>query len=94
MARYDYRCPSCGTVELLRPMGHADAAAPCPDCGRVARRLFSSPGASSAGSPTAQLRDRADRSAHEPRIVRGGPPSGTRVQRRSSDRRHQRLPRP
>jgi putative FmdB family regulatory protein len=31
MARYEYRCKSCGsTFELRRPMAEADAAAPCP----------------------------------------------------------------
>lgn len=94
MARYDYCCSSCGTVEVLRRMGDAGAAEPCPTCGRAARRLFSIPGVSSAGSLAAGLQDRADRSAHEPTVVSGGPPPGRRVQRRSSDPRHQRLPRP
>jgi putative FmdB family regulatory protein len=34
MPIYEYRCCQCGTeFERLRPMGRADEAGPCPQCG-------------------------------------------------------------
>ncbi|HEX6447600.1 MAG TPA: zinc ribbon domain-containing protein [Streptosporangiales bacterium] len=44
MARYEYRCRSCGDrFEVTRPMAESDAPASCP-CGEPhADRVFSSP---------------------------------------------------
>ncbi|MCU1666976.1 MAG: putative regulatory protein FmdB family, partial [Pseudonocardia sp.] len=43
MPTYGYRCPSCGSFELVRPMAEASDPACCPDCGEVARRVFGGP---------------------------------------------------
>lgn len=50
MARYDYRCSSCGKVfEVEHPMTeHPDIA--CPDCGASAAKVFSASGISFQGS--------------------------------------------
>ena len=44
MARYDYRCPSCGlTFEVEHPMGERPRIV-CPDCGAEAARVFDASG--------------------------------------------------
>lgn len=50
MARYDYRCSSCGTTfEIEHPMG-AHPKVVCPQCGHEATRVFSASGISFNGS--------------------------------------------
>ena len=40
MARYDYRCPSCGTqFEVEHPMSERPMVT-CPSCGAVAQQVF------------------------------------------------------
>ena len=50
MARYDYRCPACGSVfEVEHPMGeHPEVA--CPACGGLAEHVFSASGIVFKGS--------------------------------------------
>jgi len=43
MAAYDYRCESDGVFELTLPLGTAPTAAPCPECGEDAPRIYSAP---------------------------------------------------
>ncbi|WP_028264151.1 FmdB family zinc ribbon protein [Atopobium fossor] len=44
MARYDYRCPSCGTTfEVEHPMSERPEIA-CPNCGKKAEKLFAASG--------------------------------------------------
>lgn len=44
MARYDYKCPSCGTqFEVEHPMGERPKVL-CPSCGTEAQRVFSTSG--------------------------------------------------
>ena len=50
MARYDYRCPSCGSVfEVEHPMS-AHPTVSCPSCGHVAERVFDPSGIVFKGS--------------------------------------------
>ena len=49
MARYDYRCTSCGTTfEVEHPMSERPDIA-CPACGARANRVFSAAGISFKG---------------------------------------------
>lgn len=44
MPIYEYRCAGCGRVfESLRALAVADDPAPCPDCGKAAKRILSAP---------------------------------------------------
>lgn len=44
MARYDYKCPSCGAqFEVEHPMSEHPTIV-CPDCGAEAQRVFSASG--------------------------------------------------
>ena len=50
MARYDYRCPSCGTqFEVEHPMSERPTIT-CPSCGEVAQRVFEASGIVFKGS--------------------------------------------
>lgn len=50
MARYDYRCTSCGTVfEVEHGMSERPAIA-CPTCGNAAEKVFSASGIEFKGS--------------------------------------------
>ena len=50
MARYDYKCGSCGEVfEVEHPMG-AHPKVTCPKCGKRAERAFSPSGIVFSGS--------------------------------------------
>jgi len=51
MPIYEYLCPKCGLkFEALRAMSQAGEDAPCPGCGKSARRVLSSFSKSSEGS--------------------------------------------
>lgn len=44
MARYDYKCPSCGKqFEVEHPMSERPTIT-CPDCGTEAQRVFTASG--------------------------------------------------
>ena len=50
MARYDYKCPSCGsTFEVEHPMS-AHPKVNCPKCGHEAERVFETSGIVFKGS--------------------------------------------
>ncbi|WP_417118517.1 FmdB family zinc ribbon protein [Olsenella phocaeensis] len=50
MARYDYKCPSCGTrFEVEHPMSTHPSVS-CPKCGSKAQKVFSSSGIVFSGS--------------------------------------------
>lgn len=65
MARYDYRCTSCGTTfEVEHPMSeHPDVS--CPDCGAAAERVFSPSGIRFVGSGFYNTDQRGGSSATE-----------------------------
>lgn len=94
MPTYRYACPDCGAVDLIRPMRDSAAPVACPTCAGPARRVFGAPAlrALSAGLRTAL--DAQHRSADAPRVVSSVPGRPARVQRRASDPRQLRLPRP
>ena len=74
MPVYAFTCDACGPFEAWRPVADASAALACPTCRTLARRHFTPPGVTRTPAPLRVARDREDRSAHEPEVVRG--PSG------------------
>jgi putative FmdB family regulatory protein len=90
---YQYLCAGCGPFEVSRPIGTAGPREGCPACGRLAARTFSTPALTSPRSAPNRVREAADRSAHEPRLVSGPPPRAARS-RRSFNPLHVKLPRP
>jgi len=81
---YDYSCPGCGPFEVRADVSAAGYGAGCPQCGRVAGRVFSTPGGraprrrrqlSGLGGPALQHVDRAQSGA----AAIGGLPPGTRL---------------
>ena len=93
MALYDYLCTKCGPFEASRPLGTAGPREDCPICGRTAGRAYSAPAVTSPGSAINRVREAADRSAHEPRIVPDPPPRAARSTRPPNPL-HAKLPRP
>jgi len=92
---YEFRCPSGTATEATFPLAEVPRSIDCPCCAEVARRVFASPRLSVAGTAAYQLVDDAERSAHEPAVVRS-PAPGTRSRRTAytTNPLHQRLPRP
>ena len=43
MPLYEYRCKSCGEFEAWRSMSEYNAPINCPECDRVATKIFSAP---------------------------------------------------
>lgn len=94
MPTYRYACTDCGPVDLVRPMSESGAAAACPTCAGPARRVFGAPALRALPSALRGALDAQHRSADAPRVVSSVPGRPTRVQRRASDPRQLRLPRP
>jgi putative FmdB family regulatory protein len=93
MARYDYLCRRCGVIEVVLPMGSAAERRPCASCGAAARRVYTAPAAPRRDPALTTARETADRSAHEPAVVRGPPPA-LRRPAAAPNPLHLRLPRP
>lgn len=92
MVTYQYRCPSCGPIEVSRPMGAARPTETCERCDAVAPREFAAPMLRRTSPTAARLRDVQDASASEPQVVTGVPPARRRAA--PPDPRHAALPRP
>jgi putative FmdB family regulatory protein len=91
---YSYICAACGAFDLVRPMAAAGEPVTCSNCGSAARRVFGTP---SLRLVPAALRDALDaghRSTDAPEVVTVLPPRTGRTQRRATDPRQARLPRP
>jgi len=73
MAAYDYRCERDGVFELTMPLGTAPSAAPCPDCGEEAPRIFSAP---LTAAPSIDRSGPFGMTPIPPPPGRGGPPGG------------------
>lgn len=50
MARYDYKCPSCGAVFEVEHGMTEHPAVECPQCGTAAEKVFSASGIKFEGS--------------------------------------------
>jgi putative FmdB family regulatory protein len=74
MAIYEYLCSTCGTFEVTRPMGTAQASHPCLSCDYPARRAYGVPLLNRTARPLADALTRAERSRDQPEVVRSVPP--------------------
>jgi putative FmdB family regulatory protein len=70
MPRYEFYCPYCGSFECWRALSEATASMSCPQCQRIARRVYTVPGLVRTPPAIAQARYRAEKSAFEPEVVR------------------------
>jgi putative FmdB family regulatory protein len=78
---YEFLCEDCGSFEQRRSLAAAGGPIPCPSCGREARRVYSMPNTRRMPAALSGAMDRAEKSAHEPEVVRrpaGGTGSGKR----------------
>jgi putative FmdB family regulatory protein len=91
VALYDYRCDTCGSFEVFRPLGAAREQENCPECGSLSGRRFGTGGLTAPASPARQAWEAAARTASEPGV--SGPPPA-RPRPRSTNPLHARLPRP
>ncbi len=70
MPIYEFLCESCGPFEERRSMDEARDATVCPGCGNEARRVYSTPNTNRVPAGLSKAMDRAEKSAHEPEVVR------------------------
>ncbi|MFD1530428.1 zinc ribbon domain-containing protein [Pseudonocardia aurantiaca] len=92
MVRYEYRCPACGPWTAAFPMGAAEAARPCPECGVRSPRLWSAPALNRMDPGVARLRQSEEASSDAPGVTSTVPAAARRPRR--TDPRQARLPRP
>ena len=79
MPNYDFVCEDCGPFEQQRPLAEASDQMACPSCGRESRRVYAMPNTRRMPAALSSAMDRADKSAHEPEVVRrpmGGAEAG------------------
>ena len=93
MTEYEYRCPTCGSFTLRRPMGSAETTAPCPACGQDSRRAFSALPVRRVPSALAGALQRQEASTDHPEVVTRLPPLPAR-RAAPADPRSAALPRP
>lgn len=94
MPTYRYSCTVCGSFDLVRPMRESGTTTGCPACARPARRVFAAPALRSLPPALRGALDAQHRSSDAPEVVTSTPPRTGRVQRRVTDPRQLRLPRP
>lgn len=76
MPAYDFRCPECDvTFEVVRPASET-AAVCCPDCGAVAKRVFTPVGVHFKGSGFHSTDYRAAPKKDEPACPAAGSKDG------------------
>lgn len=67
MPTYDYACAECGGFDAFRSVSERNVAAPCPDCGRAAPRVFvSAPRLAVLSGAAQQAHTINERAAHAP----------------------------
>lgn len=76
MPMYTYRCPECGTFQLMRPLDHRNDPTACPTCGRAGRRTFETARVTQVSTPALDRAvTKAGRSAETPEVTRSIPPA-------------------
>lgn len=73
MPAYDFVCDECGPFEERRSFAEAGEPMTCPSCGREARRVYSAPHTRRMPAALSGAMDRAEKSTHEPEVVRRTP---------------------
>jgi putative FmdB family regulatory protein len=95
MALYEYRCPTDGPFEVLRPLGKAPDTMPCKFCGEQAPRAITAPRIRSAArSAWHTAIEHADKSRWEPEVVTSLPSTGPGPRRGALHPAMLNLPRP
>ena len=70
MPVYDFICDDCGPFDQRRSLAEAGDPVTCPRCGKEARRVYSMPNTRRMPTGLSKAMDRAEKSAHEPEVVR------------------------
>ena len=81
MPNYDFVCGDCGPFEQQRPLAEAGDPMACPSCGGESRRLYAMPSTRRMPAALSGAMNLAEKSAHEPEVVRrpaGGSSKGHR----------------
>ena len=89
MPIYEFLCGVCGSIEERRSFEEAGNPAVCPACGTTAQRVYYMPNLRTTPAALSNAMNRAEKSAHEPGVVRrpeGGALPGKRY--RPSHRGH------
>src|ERR687896_410375 len=73
---YAFICDDCGPFEQRRSFTEAGDPMGCPSCGRETRRVYSMPNTRKISAVLSGAMDRAEKSAHEPEVMRR-PAGGT-----------------
>ncbi len=95
MALYEYRCPTDGPFEVIRPLGTAPESVPCKFCGVPASRVITAPRIRSASRRAWHAAiEHADKSRHEPDVVTSLPSAGPAPRRGAIHPAMLNLPRP
>lgn len=69
MPIYEFLCEDCGPFEERRSFEEAGKPADCPQCGIVARRIYSIPGFKTIPTALSKAMHRAQKSAYEPEVA-------------------------
>jgi putative FmdB family regulatory protein len=67
---YEFVCEDCGPFEQRRSFAEAGEPMACPSCEREARRVYSMPNTKRIPAALSSAMDRAEKSTHEPEVVR------------------------
>ena len=95
MAIYEYRCEQDGLFEVIRPLGTALEFVACSTCGKESRRVISLPTVrTGTRSAWTAAMDHAEKSRHEPEVVRSLPSTGARSRTLALTPKLRGLPRP
>lgn len=70
MPIYEFICESCGPFERRRPFAEAGDPMACPACRSEAGRVYSVPNTRKMPTALSGAINRAEKSAHEPDVVR------------------------
>ena len=70
MPFYEFLCQECGPFEERRSLEEPREVASCPGCSAEAGRVYSVPGIKRMNAGLSRAVDRAEKSAHEPEVVR------------------------
>ena len=70
MPVYEFLCEECGPFEERRSFDEPKESSACPACGSGARRVYHAPGVRRTDPGFSRSMDRAEKSAHDPDVVR------------------------